>query len=324
MKAMLCTQWGGPDDLVLRDIPSPKPGPGEVRVRLRAAGLNFADTLLIAGKYQLQPQFPFSPGFEGAGEVIELGAGVTRHQLGDRVATFALDGGYAEQIVIPERMATPIPDSMDYGTAASFIVAYGTSHLALDHRAQLQSGEVLLVHGAAGGVGLTALEIGKKMGATVIATASTAEKLAVCQAYGADHLINYREEDFRRRVKHITKGRGVDVVYDPVGGDVFDQSLRCMKWEGRLLVIGFASGRIPQAQANLLLVKNFSIVGFFWGAYAQKDPDRLEASNRQLLRWFDEGSLKPHVSHTLPLERAADGLKMLLARQTTGRLVLTI
>ena len=324
MKAMLCTNWGAPEDLEFREIDSPRPGPGEVRVRLRAAGLNFADSLLIAGQYQLKPQLPFSPGFEGAGEIVELGEGVTTHHVGQRVATFALTGAFAEERVVPAICATPIPDNMDFVTAASFVVAYGTSHVALDYRAQLKPGEVLLVHGAAGGVGLTAVEIGKKMGATVIATASTAEKLAVCAEHGADHLINYKEEDFRRQVKHITNGKGADVIYDPVGGEVFDLSMRSINWEGRLLVIGFASGIIPQAPVNLTLVKNFSIVGFFWGAYAQKNPAVIENSNQTLMEWYRQGELKPHVSKVLPLEKAAEGLNLLINRKSTGRIVLEI
>ncbi|MEM7114437.1 MAG: NADPH:quinone oxidoreductase family protein [Chloroflexota bacterium] len=324
MKAVVCKEWGKPDTLVIEEIESPPLGADDIRIGVHACGLNFADTLMIQGRYQVKPPFPFSPGLEAAGEVLEVGANVTRFKIGDRVAALCGHGGFAEEVVVPAAVALTIPDTMPYTDAAAFTVAYGTSHVALEHRGRLQPGEVLLVHGAAGGVGLTAVEIGKLMGATVIATASTAEKLAVAQKYGADHLINYREEDFRTRVKELTGGKGADVIYDPVGGDVFDQSIRCINWEGRLLVIGFAAGRIPQLPANMALIKNMSVVGVFWGAYAQRDPVVLVSSLKKLMGWYAEGKLKPHVSKTFPLEETAEAMNFLLQRKSKGKVVVVV
>lgn len=324
MKALLCKAWGKPEDLVLDDIPEPPIGPGQIRLGVHACGLNFPDTLMIRGQYQVKPPFPFSPGLEAAGEILEVGAGVKHLKPGDRVAALCGYGGFAEQVVVPATVALPIPDTMPYETAAAFSVVYGTSHVALEHRAKLQPGETLLVHGAAGGVGLTAVEIGKLMGATVIATASTASKLAVAQQYGADHLINYQEESFRDRVKAITNGKGANVIYDPVGGDVFDESVRCISWEGRILVIGFASGRIPQLPINLTLVKNMSVVGVFWGAYAQNNPAILINSLQTLLGWYTQGKIKPLISQTYPLAATATAMNDMLQRKSTGKLVIKV
>jgi len=323
MKAILCKAWGDPSTLVLEEVEAKALGEGEVRIRIRACGVNFADTLMIAGQYQSRPPFPFSPGVEIAGEVIEVGAGVTQFMLDDRVMGITDYGGYAEEATIRAALLLPMPPNMDFVTAAAFPIAYGTSHLALDHRAHLKTGETLLVLGAAGGVGLTAVEIGKLMGATVIAAASTPEKLALTQQYGAEHFINTSSENLRDRIKEITGGKGVDVVYDPVGGDLFDQAVRSLNWEGRLLVIGFASGRIPEVPANLTLVKNISIVGVFWGAYAGRNPKVLTGSLLTLLGWHAEGKLKPHVSATYPLEKAADAMFALINRQSTGKVVIT-
>lgn len=323
MKAVLCTEWGTPDTLRYEEIPDPATAPGEVRIGVHASGLNFADIILIAGKYQERPPFPFSPGFEVAGKILEVGAGASHLQAGQRVAAWCNYGGYAEQVVVPAGSVLPIPDSMDTVTAAAFTIAYGTSHLALGRRARLREGEVLLVHGAAGGVGLTAVEIGKVMGATVIASAGSAAKLELARRYGADHLINYSEEAFPDRVKELTAGRGADVIYDPVGGDVFDQSLRCLNSDGRLLVIGFASGRIPKLPVNKTLLKNTSIVGAYWGGYAFRQPEVVLDSLETLLGWYQDGRIKPHVSATYPLQQAPQALNTLLARQSTGRVVLT-
>jgi len=322
MKAVLCTAWGTPDSLIIDEIEVPQVGAGQVRIRVEAAGINYADLIMIAGQYQLKPPFPFVPGMELAGQVAEVGAGVEHLQIGQRVAAFAYYGAFAEEAVVPAPAVMPIADSMDSATAATFMVAYGTSHLALAHRARLQAGETLLVHGAAGGVGLTAVELGKLMGATVIATAGSQAKLELAKSYGADHLINYREENFRDQVREITGAKGADVIFDPVGGDVFDLSMRCIAWEGRLLVIGFAGGRIPQVPANLALVKNCSIVGVYWGAYADKDPAVLQDSLATLLAWHDQGKLQPHISERYPLEEAANALNRVRNRQATGRLVL--
>ncbi len=256
-------------------------------------------------------------------EVLEVGPGVDHFKAGDRVLALADYGGFAEEVTAPAATVFPIPDVMDYVSAAAFSVTYGTSHVGLAHRANLQAGEVLLVHGAAGGVGLTAVEVGKRMGATVIATASTPAKLDLVAEYGADHLINYRQEEFRDRVKELTGGKGADVIYDPVGGDVFDQSMRCINWEGRILVIGFASGRIPKVPANIALVKNFSVVGFYWGGYLRRKPKVVTDSLAILLNWYAEGKLKPHISQTFPMGQAAKALNLLSGRKSTGKVVLT-
>lgn len=324
MKAIICQTFGKPETLVLEEVPSPIPGAGEVKVRIHACGVNFADTLIIQGLYQVKPPLPFIPGMEIAGEVTEIGEGVRHLKPGDRVMAITSIGGFAEEVVVPAGLVLPIPEPMRWQDAAAFAIAYGTSHLALDHRANLKAGEILLVHGAAGGVGLTAVEIGKQMGATVIAAASTSEKLEVARQHGADHLINYRAENFVERVKAITNGKGADVIYDPVGGDVFDQSLRCIAWEGRLLVIGFASGRIPQVPANLALVKNCSIIGVYWGNYSQKDPATLLQSLQTLLNWYNKGQIKPHIAYEFPLAQTAEALNILLNRQAVGKVVVTM
>jgi NADPH2:quinone reductase len=294
-----------------------------VLFEVHAAGVNFADTLIIEGKYQEKPALPFTPGAEVAGVVVELGEGVTTPRRGERVLATVGWGGYAELVAAPAERVTAIPDSMEFAVAAGFPLAYGTSHGALDWKARLQPGETLLVHGAAGGVGLTAVEIGKTMGATVIATASSAEKLAVAKAHGADHLIDYVRENFRDRVKELTQGRGADVIYDPVGGEVFEQSLRCIAWGGRIVIIGFASGKIPQIPANILLVKNCDAIGYYWGSYRKHRPELVRRSYEKLLGWFEAGKLRPHVSHRLPLEEAGRALELLKTRAATGKVVLT-
>jgi NADPH2:quinone reductase len=323
MKVVLCKAFGEPSTLVVEEVPSPKVSGGEVRIAVRAAGVNFPDTLMVRGQYQFKPPFPFSPGLEVAGDVLEVGEGVTHVKVGDRVIGIVNYGGFAEEVVAPAVMTLPMPANMDYASGAGFSLTYGTSHVALDHRGNLQVGETLLVLGAAGGVGLTAVELCKLMGATVIAAASTAEKLEVAQQYGADYLINYSGENIRERIKEITGGKGVNVVYDPVGGDLFEPTLRSVAWEGRYLVIGFASGTIPQLPANLPLLKNCSVVGVFWGAYALNKPKVLTDSLATLLKWYGEGKLKPHISRTYPLEQAADALYALINRQSTGKVVLT-
>ena len=324
MKALLCTAWGGPETLAVGELPSPEPGPGEVLVGVRACGLNFADTLMIQGKYQERPDFPFSPGLEVAGEVLAVGSGVAALAGGDAVIAFCGHGGLAERVAVPEGNAIRVPHGMDFVTAAGFGVVYGTAHVGLERRGRLRAGEVLLVHGAAGGVGLAAVEVGRCMGATVIATASSAEKLAIATEHGAHHVINYREENFRERVKALTDGRGADVIFDPVGGDVFDESVRCTNWEGRILVIGFASGTIPKLPVNLTLVKNISVTGVYWGAYRKRDPAVLQASWRRLLEWHAEGALSPRVSATYPLEGAPEALRSLTERRATGKVVVEV
>jgi NADPH:quinone reductase len=324
MRAVLCQEWGGPEKLAVVDVPPPPLREGAVRIRVRAAGANFADLLLIAGQYQEKPAFPFVPGAEAAGEVIETGAGVTGFKPGDRVMALTGLGAFAEEAVVDAPRVLRISATMDFATAAGFPVAYGTSHGALEWRARLQPGEWLLVTGAAGGVGLTAVEIGKAMGARVIACAGSAEKLAIAREHGADHLIDYSKEDLRERVKAITGGRGADVIYDPVGGDVFDACLRSIAWGGRIIIIGFAAGRISQVPANLALVKNIDVIGFYWGSYQKHKPELLRSSFQQLFRWFEEGKLRPHISHRLPLAQAGEALKLLQQRQSTGKVVLEI
>lgn len=324
MRAVLCKEWGGPEKLVVEEIPGPAIRAGSVRVAVRAAGLNFADLLLIAGQYQEKPSFPFTPGAEAAGVVAEIGAGVNNIRVGDRVIVLAGLGAFAEEIVVDPARVMPMPAEMDFAAAAGFPIAYGTSHGALDWRARLQPDEWLLVYGAAGGVGLTAVEIGKAMGARVIACASGPEKLAVAKEHGADLLIDYSREDIREKVKEFTKGRGANVVYDPVGGDAFDAALRSIAWEGRIVIIGFASGRIPQIPANIALVKNLSIIGFYWGSYQSRKPELLQQSFAQLFRWFEAGKLKPHVSQRFDLKDVAHGLELMRNRQSTGKVVLTM
>lgn len=322
MRAILCRELGGPEKLVLEELPSPPMRAGAVRLAIHAAGLNFADLLLIAGQYQSKPALPFTPGSEAAGVITEVGEGVRHLKPGDRVMAIMEGGGYADEAVVDAGRILPIPANMDFAIAAGFPIAYGTSHGALEWRARLKPGEWLLVTGAAGGVGLTAVEIGKAMGARVIAAAAGKDKLAVTREHGAEFLIDYSQEDLRERVKAITGGSGADVVYDPVGGDLFDAALRSIAWGGRIVVIGFASGRIPQVPANLALVKNVDVIGFFWGSYLPRKPQLVRQSLEELLRWFEEGKLKPHVSERFELRDAAKALERLSKRQSTGKVVL--
>ena len=323
MRAVVCKAWGPPETLAVEDVPAPAPGAGEVLVRVRACGVNFADALIVQGRYQEKPPLPFTPGLEVAGDIAAVGEGVTGLAPGQRVVSLCAIGGYAEAVTAPAAVTVPIPDAMPYETAAGFTVAYGTAHVGLEHRARLREGETLLVHGAGGGVGVAAVEIGKAMGATVIATAGSEDKRALASAHGADHVIDYRAGEFKDAVKSITGGRGADVVFDPVGGDVFTQSMRCIAWEGRLLVIGFAAGDIPQVPAGLVLVKNMSVIGVFWGAYRMREPTIITRSLHRLFAWFDEGVVRPVISETLPLERAAQAMQRLLRREAKGKIVLT-
>ena len=322
MKAVLCKAFGPPDTLVYEEVPSPVPGKGEVVVTVKAASVNFPDVLIIENKYQYKPPLPFSPGSELAGVVKSVGEGVTRFKPGDKVIAFTGSGAFAEEAKTEEDRLIPMPEGMDFKTAASFILTYGTSDHALRDRGALKAGETLLVLGAAGGVGISAIEIGKALGAKVIACASSAEKLAVCKQHGADETINYATEDLRERIKAITGGRGVDVVYDPVGGAYTELALRSTTWRGRLLVIGFAAGDIPKIPLNLTLLKGCSIVGVFWGDFTKREPKEFVESIVQLGKWFGEGKLKPHITATFPLEKAADALKMMAARKVKGKVVL--
>jgi NADPH2:quinone reductase len=324
MRVIEARAWGGLDQLAPAERPDlPEPEADQVLIEVAAAGLNFADSLLIAGKYQERPLPPFVPGFEVAGRVVSIGAHVRRVKPGDRVMAVLDQGGFAEQVLAREADCFPIPPEMDFATAAGFAIAYGTSHGALEWRAQIKPGELLLVLGASGGVGLTAVEIGKAMGATVIACAGGPEKLAIAKAHGADHLIDYRAENLRQRIKEICDGGGVDVVYDPVGGELFDQALKCTNWGGRLLIVGFAGGGVPQIPANYLLVKNLAALGIYWGSYRRKQPQLVEASFRQLFSWYREGRLKPLISNRFDLTEAATALELLTSRRATGKVVLT-
>lgn len=323
MRAVICRDWGEPETLSLEEIETPEPGPGEVRIAVAAAGINFADSLMIAGKYQEKPPFPFTPGLEVAGTVEALGPGVTRLYEGQRVMAAVDRGGFAEAVIAREPEVFVLPETMDFVTAAGFTITYGTAHGSLVWRADMQPGERLLVHGAAGGVGLAAVEVGKAMGAEVIATAGSPEKLAVAEAHGADHLINAREEGLRDKIKALTEGRGVDVVFDPVGGDLFDASLRASAWSARLIVVGFAAGRVPQIPANYLLVKNLAALGFYWGSYRKHAPQQLVPQFEALFEWYSAGKLKPLVSERYDLAEAGKALRQLLERRSTGKLVLT-
>ena len=317
MKAVFCEKLGTPDDLVLREVDSPAPGAGEVKVALKARGVSYVDVLLIAGQYQVKRDVPFIPGSEAAGVVMQTGADVTNVQPGDRVLVPA---GFAEEAVVAASEVTPLPEAVSFETAAAFRSNYTTAYYALQ-RGRLKAGEVLLVHGAAGGVGLATVDMGKLFGATVIATASTAEKLAVCKKMGADHVINYTH-GFRDQVRDLTHGRGADVIFDPVGGDVFDESMRCIAPFGRLLIVGFTSGRPALAKTNHLLIKDAEAIGFTIGALSRHDPAWAQRNFTILLGWLASGRIAPYVSHRLPLAQAAAALQLILDRQVIGRAVL--
>jgi NADPH2:quinone reductase len=321
-RAIRCAAFGAPEDLIVADVELPAPGPGQVRIVLRAAGVNFADYLIVAGKYQVKPALPFIPGLEAAGEIIELGPRTEELQLGQRVAVVTRPGGcFATGIVIDAVHAVPLPNGIDFGVAACMSVAYGTAHLALSGRGKLRAGETLLVTGAAGGVGLAAVEVGKALGARVIAAAGSRARLDLALARGADEIVDYGSESLRDRVKALTKGKGADVIFDPVGGDVFDQCLRAINQEGRILVVGFASGRIPSVPTNLVLIKNCSIVGVDFGIEMDGGPALRERLS-EIFSWFLEGRFKPHISMRLPLEEAGAALRRLADRATQGRIAL--
>lgn len=318
MQALMVTDLDTPPEL--QTVTRPKPVEGEILVRIHACALNFADLLLVEGRYQEKPPLPFSPGLEVAGEVVALGSGVSGPPEGTRVAVTARGGGLADYGIFPASRAVILPPEMPMDQAAAFQVAYGTSHVALEHKARLQPGETLLVTGAAGGVGLTAVEIGHLMGAQVIAVARGAEKLSIAQAAGADHLID-ADADILAEVKALG---GADVAYETIGGAVFDAALRSLRPGGRILPIGFAGGSAPKVAANYLLVKNLSVLGLYWGGYANTHPAVIADSLSRLLDWIGEGRLAPHISHRLPLDRALEGFDMLRARASTGKIVVTM
>jgi len=324
MKAVLCKTFGPPENLVLEDVAAPQAGAGEVLVDVHASALNFPDVLMIQGKYQSQPPMPFAPGGEIAGVVAALGAGVTRLKIGDRVFGGTGYGGFAEQVAIKERALRTMPNTMSFQEASGISTTYGTSYYALKQRANLQPGETLLVTGAGGGVGLAAVELGKAMGARVIAAASTADKLAAASAAGADELIDYSDGDLKDKVKALTGGAGADVIYEPVGGDLFQQSLRCINWYGRLLVIGFAGGEIPKIPVNLILLKSCQVVGVFYGAWTARAPDESDANFRDILAFYQQGKVKPMIGKTFAFSEYAEALRCLMNREAVGKVVVNV
>ena len=329
MRAVVVDRWLEPAELAVRELPDPIVGPGQLGVDVKAAGCNFFDILIVQGRYQVKPPFPFIPGGEIAGVVNEVGTGVAKRSdhrggfaVGDRVLASAPMGGYADRIAIPASFAHRMPDAMSFEEGASFPIVYPTSYAGLVYRAALKPGEALLVHAAAGGVGLAAVQIGKALGARVIATAGGPDKVRVAIEAGAEFGIDYNNEDFVERVKEITGGKGADVIYDSVGGDIFDKSLKCIAWCGRLLVIGFAGGTIPSVAANRILLKNVSVVGLHWGAYAKYEPARIPETFAALFQLYEEKKIRPVIYGSYPLEKAADALAALGSRKTHGKVVL--
>lgn len=322
-KAIVCRTLEGPSSLLVEEKPRVDLKPGQVRVAIKAAGINFPDILMTTGEYQLKPDLPFTPGMESAGDVTEVSGDVAGVAVGDKVIVKLRHGGYAGEVVVTPSQLTPLPSGFDYAEGATFLAAHGTAYHALVDRAQIKSGEVLLVHGAGGGVGLAAVEIGKLLGAKVIAAASSEEKLAVAKAKGAEHLVLYGREPFRDAVKRITDGRGADVVFDPVGGEVFEQSLRCIAWGARLLVIGFTGG-VGLAKTNLVLIKGASVLGVRAGEAARKNPALDEERLTTLHGWAEGGHVRPHISHRLPLEDVASAMQLLIDRKAIGRVALVL
>jgi NADPH2:quinone reductase len=324
MQALLCTRIGTSDDLVVAQLPDPVPGPGEVCVRAHAVSLNFFDTLIVANKYQVKPALPFSPGAEFAGVVETVGQGVTRVRAGDRVMAYCRFGAAREKVVLPEAQVIPIPARLDFERAAGLCVTYGTSYYALKNRAGLQAGETLAVLGAAGGVGIAAVEIGKLMGARVIACASSADKLAFAREHGADETVDYSREDLKVSLRALTRDRGVDVLYDPVGGSYAEPALRAMAWEGRYLVVGFAAGDIPRIPLNLVLLRSCDVRGVAWGAWTDRDLAGHRANTEQLLAWEAEGKLSTHIHAVYPLAEGAAALNAIARREVKGKVILRV
>ena len=324
MKAVLCKSFGEPETLVMEEVPSPTPGPGEVLVDVHASSVNFPDVLMVAGKYQSQPPFPFSPGGELSGVVAAVGQGCERFKPGDRVFGGTGHGGFAEQVALPESRLRAMPESMSFAEAAAISTTYGTSYYALKQRAALQPGETLLVLGAGGGVGLAAVELGACMGARVIAAASTREKLAAAEAAGAQDLIDYSDGQLKDKVKALTNGRGADVIYDPVGGALFDQCMRSINWYGRVLVIGFAAGDIPKVPINLILLKSCQVIGVFYGAWSAKCPEENDRNFEEILALFAAGKIKPMIGRRFAFADHAKALRCLSERQAIGKVVVEI
>ena len=321
MQAIQCVHLGPPDELQLNTLPDPTPGPGEVVIEVYAAPLNFPDVLMIQGKYQMRPELPFTPGAEVAGLVTAVGEGIMHLKAGDRVASFVQLGGFAQQVKAPASATFPLPDGVEFAEGAALPLAYGTSAHALIDRAELKEGQTLLVLGAAGGVGLAAVQIGKALGARVIAAASTDEKLELCRSNEADELINYSTQDLRSAIKELTGGKGPDVIYDPVGGKLAEPAFRSIAWGGKYLVVGFAEGDIPALPLNLPLLKGASVIGVFWGEFARRDPKKNLASLRQLLTWMGEGKVRPHISARYALADVPQALEDMAGRKVTGKAV---
>jgi len=324
VRAVLCKAFGPPESLVLEEVDDPVAGDGQVVIDIHACAVNFPDVLIIQDMYQFKPPLPFSPGAEVAGVVSSVGPGVTELSVGDRVLSNPGWGGLAEKVAVNAGQAMPIGDELDFEHASAFMYAYGTSHYALKDRAHLQPGESLVVLGAAGGVGLAAVELGALMGANVIAAASTDDKLDLCREYGASMTINYSTEDLKIRIRELTGGAGADVVYDAVGGAYSEPALRSMAWEGRFLVIGFAAGEIPKIPLNLALLKSCDIVGVFWGAFVARDRTRNRENIDELMSWWRDGKLRPHVSSVYPLEKSADAIRELADRRAKGKVVVQV
>lgn len=324
MHAICCQAYGPPESLVFIDVPEPGPAPGEVIIQVKACGVNFPDLLIIQNKYQFKPPLPFSPGGEVAGIVTAVGGEVKQFHPGDRVVALCGWGGFAEKVAVKASRVFPISESLDFVDAASTLYTYGTSYYALKDRATLKAGETLLVLGAAGGVGLAAVELGKLMGASVIAAASSDSKLAICKAKGADYVINYSTSDIRTVLKKITNDKGVDIVFDPVGGSLAEPALRSIAWRGRYLVVGFASGVIPSFPANLPLLKGAAIVGVFWGSFSEREPGLAIQNLNQLVQWMEQGKIKQHIHQIYPLEQAAQALRDLQNRVVVGKAVVQI
>jgi len=322
MKAIICNQFGQPSSLQYQEVASPSPKEDEILIAVKACSVNFPDTLIIQGKYQFRPPFPFSPGSDVAGIVLEVGKEGSPFKVGDAVVGFVPFGGFAEQVLIKASDCFPKPTGMTMVNAAAFLLAYGTSYHALKDRANLLKDETVLVLGASGGVGLTAVELAKRMGAKVIAAASSREKLALCQQFGADEVIHYQEENLKDRIKELTNGKGVDVIFDPVGGSFSEAALRAIAWKGRHLIVGFANGEIPKIPVNLTLLKGASIVGVFWGAFAQKEPQKSLANIHQLLTWFSEGKINPYIDKTYSLQDAPKALGDMMDRKVKGKIVI--
>ena len=322
MKAIICNQYGLPNTLECQEVEDPKPNTGELLIAIKACSVNFPDTLIIQGKYQFRPKFPFSPGSDIAGIVEQVGEEVKGFQIGDEIVGFIPFGGFAEKAIVPAKDCFPKPKGMSMVNASAFLLAYGTSYHALKDRGQLKEGDTVLVLGASGGVGITAVELAKLMGAKVIAAASTDEKLALCKQFGADEIINYSTENLKERIKELTNNKGVDVIYDPVGGDYSEQAFRAIAWRGKHLVNGFANGEIPKVPLNLPLLKGADITGVFWGAFAQKEPKKSLENIQQLLKWFVTGKVKPHIDATYSLQNAPKALEDMMQRKVKGKIVI--